>query len=139
MAYLGRFQVGTTVALFAHCHIANSTPATPDDCPQFRVKASDDTYPAAALMTVLDKYGTTGLFWYPLFLDASFPTGQCRVTYSFNVGNFFGLEQDIFEVVPGGDADGTVTGMHYYARPHADFIVRSRETGTIARGRNPRV
>lgn len=87
----------------------------------------------------LDRYQVTGLFSYPLRLDASFPAGSYSATYFFVAGSFNGLEEDTFEVVAGGNSDGAIVTHHYWARPEATYLVQQTESESILLKRNPSI
>lgn len=136
--WLGRHQLGQTVPLLLLCRSAAGTATIPTRPPVFKC------YSASALvrnkeMPITERFTQPGLFYFPLFLNGDFATGQYQVLYYFRIGSDYGVVEDNFEVVGGGQATGEVTNMHFYARPHADFIMQSLEAGLIVKGRNPKV
>lgn len=134
---LGDFQLGHTLRVYVRTTDGTS-PAVPDDCPQMKVFAGT-TLKKNVKMPVLDPDEMTGLFYYPLFLGTEFDTGQHSIEITWSVGSYSGVDIQHFAVVAGGDADGRVTSMTFFHRPHADFVVHGLETGSIKKGRNPRV
>lgn len=136
---LGRLQLGTTLELHLLTRNADHTPSVPDDCPQVLVKNAAGTILVNKEMPVRDRYTSTGLFHFPLFLGNEFATGYYEILYFWRVGGYYGFQQDTFEIVAGGHADGEITNAHFYQRPHAGFLVQSLETGRVAVGRNPTV
>lgn len=139
MAYRGRYQLGQAVELTLACRDASDTPAVPTNVPRLKVWT-----PAGALLRFqdlppLERYTQTGLFHARLILDSTFTAGLYRVTYYWSVGSFRGLDEDGFEVMPGGDADGAVVALHWFSRPQAKFLVQSLDSGKLVQGRNPTV
>lgn len=137
--YLGRTQLGQTLPLWLQCCNASGVPTVPDDPPSVRVYAGASLVTAGE-MPVHDRYQQTGLFFLPLFLGSGFTTGSCQAVFLYRVSSFYGLEAVNFDIVAGGHQDGAVTGLYYYQRPQADFLVQVLgETGQIVKGRNPQV
>lgn len=137
--YRGRAQLGQTVSLLLLCRSAVGTASLPDSPPVMKIYGPSGGAVRNKEMPILERYAQSGLFHYPLFLNADFSPGQYHVLYYFRVGADYGIEEDHFEVVAGGNQDGEITAMHFYQRPHADFIVQGLESGKIVHGRNPRV
>jgi hypothetical protein len=88
---------------------------------------------------IQDRYGITGLFQTQIFLGPAFAPGQYTVSYSYSSGggSFSGMADDNFEVLPGGDTDGTTEAMYFYHRPQADFVVQQLSSGKLKKRRNP--
>jgi len=140
MSYLGRAQLGQTICPYLQCVDASGSPVLPDDPPQIKIRASTgNIIIVAAEMPLVERFVQTGLFKYPLYLGSQYTTGLYEVNYYYRSGAHYGLESDNFEIVPAGHADGQVLNMHFYNRPHAQFIVYGTETGAIVRGRKPTV
>lgn len=135
---LGRYQIGRTVHLRCLTVNADGTPTLPD-APPVAVIQSGQTVITVKTMPILDRAAQTGLFHYPLLLDSYFSLATYTVNYRWDISTFAGLETDTFTVIAGGDADGAITALYFYRRPHADFLVQGTETGKIRSGRNPRV
>ena len=90
-------------------------------------------------MPLIDKNSQVGLFCLNLFLGDAFSVGHGTVEMHYRVSTKFGLEVRTFEIIPGGRPDGQMIGSHWYARPQAEFVVSQTESGTIRKGKNPRV
>ncbi len=136
--YRGRFQLGQDVPLGVLCRTAVGTATLPDDPPTL------DVWTATAkvktlLLPIQDRYGQTGLFGTKLFLDVSYATGIYKAEYRWQIGSYHGLEEDTFEVLPGGDGKGAVIALYHWERPHAKFLVQQLTSGALVRGRNPSV
>lgn len=136
--YLGRFQLGTSIPLYLQCVDSAGTRALPDNPPQVKVRSTSSLV-LTAEMPIHKRYLITGLFLYPLFLGSSYTTGHYNVVYTYRVSSFYGIAEDTFEVVAGGNIDGQVMNMYFFHKPHADFVVYGTERGVIAQGRNPSV
>ncbi len=134
--FLGRTQQGQTVDLYLQCRDANGVATVPDNPPQAKT-FSGTALIDGPLLPVIDRYNQPGLFHLPLFLGSSYGEGQYQVVYYYRAGSYHGLRADAFEVMPGGHRDGAITGMYWYRRPQADYVLQSTENGNISVGRNP--
>jgi hypothetical protein len=137
--YRGRYQNGDTVPLRVLCRDAAGVPGVPPRAPQVTVWSPAGAKVRVRVMPVLDRYGQAGLFHYPLYLDGDFAPGLYRAVYNYNLGSYVGIEEDGFEVLAGGNADGAVVALHFYVRPHARFVMQSLDSGKMVQGRNPTV
>lgn len=132
---LGRYQLGKTIHLWLRTRNAAGTPSEPTDVPGVKIYNSAGTIVYNDYLPVSDP--ALYLFHLPLFLGSSFAAGQYSVVYLFNVSTYNGIETDYFEIVAGGHADGAVTAMHYFKKPHAAYLVQSLQSGNIAKGKSP--
>lgn len=139
--YLGRYQQGQTIVFLLQCVNEDGTATLPEIPPQIKIWNPSGTLIATSQMPILDRYAFTGLFYHRLFLSHGYTvTGGWQATYLYNTSSgHYGFQADNFELLPGGDPDGHVVGMYHYRRPHADFLVHQTESGSIKKGRNPRV
>lgn len=134
----GRYQLGDEVALGLLTADASGTPTWPDDAPSVQVWCGA-TLAYSGQVPVLDRYGTTGLFEYKLFLGGSFSAGRCRVLFGYTLSGDAFTQQAEFDVVAGGDAAGAVQSLVWYHRPHGEFVVQQTSGGSVFKARNPRV
>lgn len=112
----------------------------PDHAPQLKIfRASDEHVVYNQLVPVVDRTIQVGVFASRVFLGNAFAVGMHSLTMQYRVGSKIGLETRVFEITPGGDPRGCVLGMYYLHKPQADNIIYQTESGTIERGRNPRV
>ena len=91
---------------------------------------------------ILDRYVATGLFVYPLRLNSSYTTGRYSATHFYRVtgaNNYHGLDVDYFEIVAGGDSDGSIVTQAYWERPEASYLIQQTESGNINLKRNPAI
>lgn len=141
MAYLGRHQLGNTMPVTVLTVDASNLPTAPDVPPVMKIW-SGTTLILSAQMPVADRYGTstnTTLFIYPLFLGASYAAGLYDVSLTWKIGTFVGVEDGTFEILAGGNADGSIIAMTLYRRPEADFVVWQTNSGKLQRGRGPKL
>jgi hypothetical protein len=136
MSWLGTYPLGGT----AHCYLrtknSSGVPTAPDDAPRIVVLGSSgEVYNSR--MPALDPFQITGLFHTPLFIGAGFAAGHYSAVMTYDVGSHSGIEQLEFEVKANGDVEGNILAMHFFRRPHADFLVWQTESGKIKKGRNP--
>ena len=138
--YRGRVQLGQEITLGVQVHDANDTPAEPTTAangPWIEVWSTSAKVLTGKTIPIQDRYGATGYFQYNLFLDARFTAGQYKCLYRFVTGTYYGLDEDTFEIVAGGNVSGALLGMAFYSRPHADFLVWQTDGGVVQKGRNP--
>ena len=133
---LGRYRSGQTVTLFLTTENPAAAAALPDAAPSFSVFGPTGTKLLTAAMPLWGA-SLAPTFHYPLFLDATFVAGRHLLTYHYNNAGFFGLEEDEFEVAPGGNPQGAALAMHFFHRPEADFVLQQKESGLVVRGKNP--
>lgn len=138
MAYRGRRQLGQEIFLAVLTVDGNGTPTIPDNVPTMKIYTGSGTLVLARSIPIFDRYGTTGLFAYRQFLDGRFASGQYRVTYAWSISGTRYLDEDGFEIVDGGNADGAVLAMTTFVKPQATFIVQDLSSGKTVKGRNPR-
>lgn len=89
-------------------------------------------------MAPIDLSNATGLFQRRVRLGQPFPAGSYSAVYSWSIGAFTGRTSEMFEVLAGGNEDGSVVSMHFFNRPHASFVVYQTDAGKLRSGRNPR-
>jgi hypothetical protein len=151
MAWLGRFQLGDFVGLIVQCKDQNGVPTMPDNVPISRFFDPNGTFIGITHLPTLERFATPGLFQLTLPISSIFSTqGNWRVISTYSIGSFTGIDENTFEVVPGGEARGNVISMYYYRRPDADYIVFQTDNGDgivdsisagglILAGRSPRI
>lgn len=137
MIYLGRQPLGGTVHVFLRTKDEVGTPSLPEDAPRLVVFDSAGDQVLNTRMPILDRRQLTGLFHLPVFLGHQFSAGHYSVEMNYQVDTHFGLEQAEFEVLAHGHTDGHILAMHFFRRPHADFLVWQTESGKIKKGKNP--
>jgi hypothetical protein len=137
--FRGRYQLGQEVTLGVLCVDAADTPTLPTSAPTVDVYSASSKVISGKAIPIMDRYGATGLFSYRLFLSETFSVGKYSVVYRYTADGDEGVEVDTFEVIDGGDPSGHPTSMHFYRRPHADFIVTGTDGGKVIKRRNPRL
>lgn len=135
--YLGRFQLGDTLPLLLLTRDADDALQLPDHPPNMKIWKPDATLLRAEEMPIVEKFAQPGTFLSRVFLGTAFLVGVWTITYHYTIGSYLGLGEDIFEIMPGGNADGHIMSMYFYDRPHAAFIVQSLDSGQLVSGRNP--
>lgn len=134
--YLGRRQLGQRLPLGIQCRDASGTPTAPS-VPPFLEIWSGTTLVLSQEMPIRDRYSVTGLFHFKQFLDSRFAAGFYQVLYHYVVGSHVGIDADEFEIVAGGNDDGSIIAMTYFQKPQAGFIVYQTDAGLVLQGRNP--
>lgn len=139
--YLGRYLLGQTVHITVQSVDVNGTPAAPENPPYLEIR-SDSGLIGTVQAPVIDRYVATGVFVYPLRLNSSYSTGRYSATHYYRVtgGNAYnGLDVDYFEIVAGGDADGSIVTQAYWQRPEATYLIQQTEAGNFNLKRNPSI
>lgn len=139
MAYLGRYQLGVEVPLSVRTTNSAGSAALPAACPSIDVYSDSAKVVSGKQIPISDRYGVTALFRHGLFLSQLYTAGRYEVAYRWVIGSYEGGQVDTFEVLAGGDGDGSVISMYHLRKPQASWIVQQRDSGKIMKGRNPRV
>ena len=136
----GRFQQGEFVPLGVACTDANGAPVAPDLAPAVNVYGPTGTkLLSVAAIPTMDRFGTTGLFAWGLFLNETYPAGHYTAAYDYDsgAGAFEGGDLDCFEVVPGGDPKGSLISMYWFLQPQAGHVIQELDSGRLTSGNNP--
>lgn len=137
MTYRGRYQLGRFLPLAIRCRDADGIPVEPDTAPVALVAGPSGAIDSLRL-GIRDRFQLTGYFQTNLRLDSRFTVGNYQVLYTWSIGGTAYSEQDDFEVLPGGHADGAALSLFYVPRPQADYLLLGMDSGKILRRRNPR-
>lgn len=135
----GRYQLGEEALIGLLTVDASGTPTFPDAAPICQVWSESDVLVYSGAVPVLDRYGTTGLFQYSLFLGGAFAVGRYRVDFTYLLSGDAFMVSNVFEIVAGGDQAGAVQSLTWYHRPHGEFVVQQLSGGSVAKARNPRI
>jgi len=135
--FLGDFQLGRTVILDVQTTNASGTPTVPDDAPTCRIYSAAGALVQSKLMPVVEPEQVTGLFGLPVFLGLEFATGYYLVLLRWAISGTTYAEARSFRIVAGGDVEGAVVDMHWFQRPHANYLVHVLESGYVRKGQNP--
>jgi len=133
----GRYQQGEEVWLRVQCFGTNHVASWPTEAPVAAV------YNSAGLVTQLqlpmvDERGQVGLFGLRVYLNTLFYPDYYRVLTRYRVAGKCSMEEESFEVIPGGDADGAVISLYSFLHPSGEFIIQQRDGGRLFAGGNPR-
>jgi hypothetical protein len=136
--FRGRFQQGEFVPLGVACINAAGAPVAPDAAPTLNVYGPSGTKLLAAKpIPTMDRFGTTGLFAFGLFLNETFPAGHYAVAYQWASGAFAGGELDCFEVKAGGDPKGSLISLYWFEQPQAGHVIQELDSGRLTVGSGP--
>lgn len=139
MIFLGRYDRGSEVVLGISCENASGVVTSPDEAPTVEVENESGKVLVEGKIPASDSQLTPGLFRLPLFLGAPFVAGNYLATVRFLLSGVSYARMLSFEVTPGGDPSGAVIAMHQYEKPDARYLVHSTDSGSIFKGKNPRV
>ena len=134
---MGRYQQGAWLPLSVQCR-DNLVVLAPDNAPVMTIYDS-------SFSTVLDPRSIPpralgrriGLFEIEQFLGSEFSEGihHALVTYSSGSKNFADLLW--FEVTTAGHENGSYINLHFYERPHADYVVGQLDADVLEFRKNP--
>jgi len=136
--FLGRYQLGDLVPLTVLCTGPDGSPLDPDSAPAARIYPASGGLVAEVALPCRDRPATTGLFGGRILLGPSYAPGRYLIQCRWQAGTFHGGRLLSLQVLPGGDATGTVTALCHYDRPGATHVINARTSGAIKKGRNPR-
>ena len=132
----GSAALGEFVTLAVWCRDSVSTPTLPAAAPLATIYSAAGATVAAFKMPIMDRYHATGYFAFRLYVGADFAVGSYRVLYSYLLGSDYYADEDTFDVVADGHADGGGLSMHFYRRPTSDWIIYQGHSRVLRR-RNP--
>lgn len=135
--YLGRQQLGTWIDIYLQCRDSAKTPTMPDAVPTIRIRDSLGVLVHSGLMPIVER--DRALFCTRLLLGAGFAVGTQTVEMAYLIAGATKIDSRTFEISPAGNPTGQVLGMTYFHHPSADSIVYQVESGSILRGKNPKV
>lgn len=138
MPWRGRYQLGDIVPLGVRATNGSGTPTVPDQAPVATI-VSDSAQVLTLALPIVDRYGITAWFSYPLHLSGIFAAGTYRVVYDWVIGGTAYGSEDTFEIAAGGDGEGAGLSMFWFGRPTSDFLLLQTDGGRIIRRRNPRI
>lgn len=134
--YLGRFQLGDRMAIPLLTTDADYAPDLPAAAPVLKLYGpSGATVVVEYKMPPVDKVNYPGLFMIPVHLGPLFSVGQWEAVMWYDSAQ----QTANFDIIAGGNSDGHVIALHWYQRPHADFLVQQLDSRKIVKGRNPTV
>lgn len=135
------YQLGDFVPITLISVDSNGAPAWPTSTPTVKTFVATDLTTAVETIrpAARDPLRQTGLFFYALRLGSSYSATNVYIVSKRWVisGTTYG-EDEMFKVVPGGDADGAVIGATFVRRPEASSVVYVTDVGKLKVGRNPR-
>lgn len=135
--YAGNYQLGDLYPLQVLC-TASDASVLPDDAP--RAVVYDNTgVVESTLMPVTDSRNTTGRFHFLVNLDGKYSVGYHWVLYQYYVSSTLHTKLESFEIVAGGDVNGSGISMEYFRRPPNDYVLVQSDTGVLYRRKNPEV
>jgi len=137
--FIGRYQLGQSVPIAVQTEGAPGKPELSDDVPVADLFTAAGALVLSKRLPIVDRFGVTGWFLLPVFLDETFEEGNYLVNVHWADDGDARAKTYRFEIVPGGDTDGAVVAMHAYDRPHGKFLVQQLDSGRIVAGRNPRL
>lgn len=137
MSYLGRYQLGDLLPLQLVSKSASEITAAPDDAPRVDLFSPANSKVLSLDMPIMDtSYYVFGL---NVPLNSTFSVGYWRAVYRYKASGAVRLQVDYFEVVDGGDTDGTIVSMYPWARPEANYMILHTDAGKVFQGRNPSI
>lgn len=145
MLYLGRHQLGChlpfLVSTWNHFQRHSAAPASAPDWTMTRL--------STGVVVATGKMAPDWNSDRPVFRYAKFLTGMTPGTHLILVRYISHADGDpgsgvphfhpmMFELVPGGSADGAITTVFPYNRGEEQYLIHSTDAGEIFAGRRPR-
>ena len=144
MSYLGRHHVGSSISLGVPSVNTSNAPTMPTSAPIAKLfTAAGAQVGSDVKLPVHDKLGhdaagANGAFFLKRhLLNSSYSAGRHLVLYQWTISGVTYHESDSFDILAGGDADGTVIGLYALQRPEAMNVLYQTESGELKTGRNP--
>jgi hypothetical protein len=136
--WIGEYQQGDRLPLVLWARTPAGTPTLPDDSP--RAIVSSSTGPVLSKqLPAQDQSNSTALFLSDLNLDGRFGTGLYTVQYIWKISSTVYSSIDTFNILGGGDANGTGIAIEYFSVNPNKFLLVQTDNGTLIRRRNPRI
>lgn len=133
-----RFQLGDHAYFWLRCRAATGIDQEPDAAPTLAILDSVGAEIATSTMIPVDRGRTAGLFRGSVYLGSQFSTGKHTATCTWLVSGTSYSQDLAMEILPGGDANGTVIGLYQYERPYATHLVLHTSRGSLMTRKNPR-
>lgn len=133
--YNGRTENGFELRLHVQCKTAAGIIVEPDSIPTVDIwNAGSKVF--SGQMFPEERLNATGLMVCPVYL-AAFTVGTCQCIFRWTYQGFNGVKLGYFEIVPGGNDDGSVIAMFYFETPPGRFLVHQTDRGILKMGKNP--
>lgn len=140
MIDLGKYLLGDKVPLILSTLTSSRVAAAPTAAPTARIyKNAETATTAAPSLPIKAKGKATGLFAYEIVLNSTYSVGVWFVLLKWVVSGTTYKALYRFEIVTGGDADGTPVGLHYFDQRGINHIFWTTDQGTTQWGTTPRV
>lgn len=133
---LGRRKLGDYLPITILTKTISGGPLMPDAPPFAFVYNSSGTVVATVQLPPVDQFNAPGLFQLQLFLGSAYAVGLYRVSVHYTISGTANVDEEQFEIVAGGNAEGTINSLDWYHCPQADFILQQLTSGQIVQGRN---
>ena len=137
--FAGRFTLGQRVPLLVRTLNDSGTPTNPTGAPVVVVYDSSGNVAKSFSLPIRDQGQITGLFLYDFNLENSFATGTYDAMINWVVGSTAKARVISFDVVAGGDVDGSGIAMHYFRHPARNFVLLQTDDGKLKKLRNPQL
>ena len=147
--FLGQYFQGDDLTISHRAYTA-----TPDDAELsfddasptvtiYRANATIELVQGPLMMAAYEHPSFPGMFRLSINLGSLFTTTgyyYAEIAWHYESGdNPLIIRYDPFEILPGGDANGTITSMIEVTRPDKRFLLCGTSAGRLIRRKNPRV
>lgn len=137
MSFLGRYVKGDIVPLLLACVDASDVPLELAAAPSAQVY-QDGGILKIIKLPVIDKPRLTGVFFFPLLLDANFSAGNHAVLFSWTIAGANYSVVHEFEVLASGNSEGLGQALITLDLPDSSYALMESISGRIKKMRNPR-
>jgi len=135
--WLGEYKLGDRLPLNLWVR-SSSAPTLPDDPPR-AIVSSTSAQVESLLMPVKDQLNETALFFTQVCLDGKYSTGMHLVQYIYQLSSTVTSEIHTFNILGGGDDDGTGIAMEYFSVSPSEYLLVQSDNGNLIRRKNPRL
>jgi len=133
-----RKQLGEEIDISVVTTDSSGTPSTPTSAPTLRIYNSSFTKVETILMPPSDYPQVIGKFAHTVLLGWSYAVGRYSWRASYTAGGSSGVQSGYFEIVEGGNADGSIIAIAAMQNPDGTVLVQHTDNDTFLLSRNPR-
>lgn len=137
--YAGAYQLGDEFVVTFTTTIGDGSPRWPDEAPTVDLWHEGEDLLETVRAAPVERYRQTGIFAFPVFLGFEHEVGHYAAVIRYTVSSYLYHHVVAFEVMDGGDPDGSNIALREYRKAGGNFVIQHRRSGRIASQRNPQV
>jgi len=133
--WIGEYQLGDLLPVVLWVR-SGKTPTLPDAPPRAIIYSSTAQV-ESFLLPIVDQREETAIFHRQAALDGKYSTGQHVIQLVYAISSVVKAEIHRFNVLPGGNANGTGIAMEYFAVQPIRYLLVQNDSGALIRRKNP--